>query len=270
MDNDYKNFAMFKKNYDEQIEKIQRKMDYFCYRNQNILNDDKFLEDMFLESILVDVRALLMENKRHKKNYTIQNNFSVNADNNEDSIYLKVINEIDSFVTESKLSDNETTFYEAVKFYTDKFIAHRDNITQEDVDKRAKIKADFVDDDGFSLVFTVRSIIEYAQSIERDIQIATLEEFTRVPEGIELEPMCDKESNYNQRDTQVDDMLVEEILSKADKDIDFLIGFDVRGITRSKFSDKELRKEIIKFISGMNDFDKIKYIIKVKETPNKV
>ena len=69
----FEDCTRFRHKYFEQIEKLERKIQYFLFRSRNFIKEDSFLEDMFLESILVDVRALLMENERYKKNYTIQN-----------------------------------------------------------------------------------------------------------------------------------------------------------------------------------------------------
>ena len=71
----FEDFTRFRHKYFEQIEKIERKIQYFIFRSRNFIKKDPFLEDVFLESILVDVRAILMENERYKKNYTMQNSF---------------------------------------------------------------------------------------------------------------------------------------------------------------------------------------------------
>ncbi|TCU66914.1 hypothetical protein EV204_11324 [Tissierella praeacuta] len=108
---DFNEFCRYREQYNNQIIKIQRKMDYFLFRDKNFIKDDIFLEDMFLESILVDVRALLMENARYKKNYTLQNSFRINSDNEKD-INFKIECEIDNLLKDTYLPDGETSFFE--------------------------------------------------------------------------------------------------------------------------------------------------------------
>lgn len=137
----FEGFTRFRQKYFEQIEKLERKIQYFLFRSQNFIKEDSFLEDMFLESILVDVRALLMENERYKKNYTMQNSFRIYSSDDENDFFSKIASEIDQYVKVTMLPDGQTSFYESVKFYTDKYIAHRDSTTPDDDEKRAELKS---------------------------------------------------------------------------------------------------------------------------------
>ena len=261
---EYNEFCRFREKYKNQIMKIQRKMDYFLFREKNFIKDDVFLEDLFLESILVDIRALLMENTRYKKNYTLQNNFKINSLNEED-INFKVANEIDKFLNDTLLPDREISFFDAVKFYTDKYIAHSDNTSIADDEKKARIKEYFLSNEEFGLVFTVKAIIEYAKDIERKIQFKTFEELTKMPESVELEDINIIEPPYSldiDIDSNIDiyPELIDEILRKSSKDIAYLIGFDVRGL--------RIHDVNTKFVTSISDIDLMEFIIRVKETPD--
>lgn len=270
---DFDEFCRYREQYNNQIIKIQRKMDYFLFRDKNFIKEDTFLEDMFLESILVDVRALLMENARYKKNYTLQNSFRLNSDNEKD-INFKIACEIDNLLNDTYLPDGETSFFEAVKFYTDKYIAHRDNTSTDDDEKKIRIKSAFLNNEEFGLVFTVKAIIEIAKDMEQKIQIAVLEELTKCPEGFELldvnavEPLysLDREIDI---DRDINPKLIDEILKKAPKDIAYLIGFDVRGLKIDDVNSPETRAAVSNYVKGIsNSRERLEFICKVKETPN--
>lgn len=270
---DFDEFCRYREQYNNQIIKIQRKMDYFLFRDKNFIKEDTFLEDMFLESILVDVRALLMENARYKKNYTLQNSFRLNSDNEKD-INFKIACEIDNLLNDTYLPDGETSFFEAVKFYTDKYIAHRDNTSTDDDEKKIRIKSAFLNNEEFGLVFTVKAIIEIAKDMEQKIQIAVLEELTKCPEGFELldvnavEPLysLDREIDI---DRDINPKLIDEILKKAPKDIAYLIGFDVRGLKIDDVNSPETRAAVSNYVKGISNIrERLEFICKVKETPN--
>ena len=269
---EFDEFCRFQKKYKNQIMKIQRKMDYFLFREQNFIKEDRFLEDLFLESILVDVRALLMENARYKNNYTLQNTFKINSSNEED-IRFKVASGIDDLLKEMLLPDGQTSFFEAVKFYTDKYIAHRDNTTIGDDEKKEKIKEYFLNNKEFGLVFTVKAIIEYAKDTEREINLAVLGELTKMPENSELENEDIREPVHSldrdiDKKRDIDPKLINEILRKSPRDIAYLINFDVRGLKINDANSIETKEAVSKFVAGIEDEDVMEFIIKVKETPN--
>lgn len=270
---DFDEFCRYREQYNSQIIKIQRKMDYFLFRDKNFIKDDIFLEDMFLESILVDVRALLMENARYKKNYTLQNSFRLNSDNEKD-INFKIACEIDNLLNDTYLPDGETSFFEAVKFYTDKYIAHRDNTSIDDDEKKIRIKSAFLNNEEFGLVFTVKAIIEIAKDMEQKLQIAVLEELTKCPEGFELLDVNAKEPLYSldrevDIDRDINPKLIDEILKKAPKDIAYLIGFDVRGLKIDDVNSSETRAAVSNYVKDIsNSRELLEFICKVKETPN--
>lgn len=270
---DFDEFCRYREQYNSQIIKIQRKMDYFLFRDKNFIKDDIFLEDMFLESILVDIRALLMENARYKKNYTLQNSFRLNSDNEKD-INFKIACEIDNLLNDTYLPDGETSFFEAVKFYTDKYIAHRDNTSIDDDEKKIRIKSAFLNNEEFGLVFTVKAIIEIAKDMEQKLQIAVLEELTKCPEGFELLDVNAKEPLYSldrevDIDRDINPKLIDEILKKAPKDIAYLIGFDVRGLKIDDVNSSETRAAVSNYVKDIsNSRELLEFICKVKETPN--
>lgn len=263
----FEDFTRFRHKYFEQIEKIERKMQYFIFRSRNFIKEDSFLEDMFLESILVDVRAILMENERYKKNYTMQNSFKINSLGDGSDIFLEFADAIDEYVKKTVLPDGQTSFYEAVKFYTDKYIVHRDNTTPDDDRKCAKIKSYFLDDQIFSLAYTVQAIIENAEKFEDEIILRGFESLTKGLDGVELEKT--KEDRNSVQD-ELETKLIEEILKKSPKNIAYLIGLDVQGLQVSDFKPSELKQMILDYIRKLNSKKRLKFIIKVKKLPNKL
>lgn len=263
----FEDFTRFRHKYFEQIEKIERKIQYFIFRSGNFVKEDPFLEDVLLESILVDVRAILMENERYKKNYTMQNSFKINSLGDESDVFSKFASEIDEYVKNTVLPDGQTSFYEAVKFYTDKYIAHRDSTTPDDDRKCAKIKSYFLDDQNFSLAYTVQAIIETAEKFEEEIMLRGLESLTKGSDGAELEKT--KEDRNSVQD-ELETKLIEEILKKSPKNIAYLIGLDVRGLQVSDFKPAELKQMILDYIRKLNSTKRLKFIIKVKKLPNKL
>lgn len=267
-------FTRFRHKYFEQIEKLERKIQYFLFRSQNFIKEDSFLEDMFLESILVDVRALLMENERYKKNYTMQNAFRINSSDDVNDIFSKIASEIDKYVKVTMLPDGQTNFYESVKFYTDKYIAHRDSTTPDDDKKCAELKSYFLDDQNFSLALTVQALIKITEEFEEELKYGALEALTKVPNEVELENPNFVESNYpldekcSSVQNGLETKLIEEILKKSPKDIAYLIGLDVRGIQVSDVEPAKLKQMILEYIRNLNDTRKLKFIIKVKSIPN--
>lgn len=266
-------FTRFRQKYFEQIEKLERKIQYFLFRSQNFIKEDSFLEDMFLESILVDVRALLMENERYKKNYTMQNSFRIHSSDDENDFFSKIASEIDQYVKVTMLPDGQTNFYEAVKFYTDKYIAHRDSTTPDDDERRAELKSYFLDDQNFSLALTVQALIEITEEFKEELQYGALEALTKAPNEVELESPNFAESNdpldeecglvHNGLET----MLIEEVLKKSPKDIAYLIGLDVRGIQASDMEPEKLKQMILEYIRNLNGTRKREFVIKVKSIP---
>lgn len=265
----FEGFTRFRHKYFEQIEKLERKIQYFLFRSQNFIKEDSFLEDMFLESILVDVRALLMENERYKKNYTMQNSFRIYSSDDENDFFSKIASEIDQYVKVTMLPDGQTNFYESVKFYTDKYIAHRDSTTPDDDEKRAKLKSYFLDDQNFSLALTVQALIEITEEFKEELQCGALEALTKVPNEVELESPIFAESNdpldeecgsvHNGLETR----LIEEVLKKSPKDIAYLIGLDVRGIQASDIEPEKLKQMILEYIRNLNGTRKREFMIKV-------
>lgn len=265
----FEGFTRFRQKYFEQIEKLERKIQYFLFRSQNFIKEDSFLEDMFLESILVDVRALLMENERYKKNYTMQNSFRIYSSDDENDFFSKIASEIDQYVKVTMLPDGQTNFCESVKFYTDKYIAHRDSTTPDDDEKRAELKSYFLDDQNFSLALTVQALIEITEEFKEELQCGALEALTKVPNEVELESPIFAESNdpldeecgsvHNGLETR----LIEEVLKKSPKDIAYLIGLDVRGIQASDIEPEKLKQMILEYIRNLNGTRKREFMIKV-------
>lgn len=263
----FEDFTRFRHKYFEQIEKIERKIQYFIFRSRNFIKKDPFLEDVFLESILVDVRAILMENERYKKNYTMQNSFKINSLGDGSDAISKFASEIDEYMKKTVLPDGQTSFYKAVKFYTDKYIAHRDSTTPDDDRKCAKIKSYFLDDQNFSLAYTVQAIIETAEKFEEEIILRSLESLTNGLDVVELEKT---KEDCNSVQDEFETKLTEEILKKSPENIAYLIGLDVQGLQVSDFKPTELKQMILDYIRKLNRTKRSKFIIKVKNLPNKL
>lgn len=270
----FEDFTRFRHKYFEQIEKLERKIQYFLFRRYNFIKEDPFLENMFLESILVDVRALLMENERYKKNFTMQNSFKINSLGDGNDIFYKIANEIDVYVKNTMLPDGQTNFYDAVKFYTDKYIAHRDWTTSDDDNKCIEIKSYFLDDQNFGLALTVQALIEVTEEYNELITFKTCEALTKAPDQVELDTPNFADSSGSPEDdsisckNELEILLMEEILKKSPTDIAYLIGLDVRGIQVSDVEPGKLKQMILDYIKKLSHTKKMKFILKVKDIPN--
>lgn len=79
----------------------------------------------YYDVVLTQMRALFIENKREKDNYTVQN-FLIQIGIEE---YAE---KIDNYLSETMLS-NELSLRDGIKLSVDKFIVRNDNVTDKEV-----------------------------------------------------------------------------------------------------------------------------------------
>ena len=176
MENTVQEFSWNNEQYESQIEQLEHKIEYLKNRNINILADDSFLLDVFLESVLIDIRAIMLESKRYKNNYTVQNSLK-RGNENENSILCKNSQSIDDFFMQTKISISDMTLFDAIKFYTDKRIAHKDSISKEDFEKMKKLKEYFITGE-YCVMDIVELILDYTKRCKYSVMIASLNWFT--------------------------------------------------------------------------------------------
>lgn len=170
MFNDFEDFKKFKARYRESIYYLKIKLYYL----RNL--EDGNLQTIFLESILVDLRAWLLEKKFRKKNITFQNefnNFSFEYVTKQINEYLKI--EIDV----EPLSDYKISIEEAIKFYVDKFIAHHDFVDESDFIKKEELKKLFLSNTHFNIVNITQNLLDYIDNTRDQIIVKGLECLTR-------------------------------------------------------------------------------------------
>lgn len=132
-------YLKYKKRYSEFIINLNKKIDYLNRQN------DLFLKNLFLDSILVDVRAMLTENSKYKNNFTIQNDFRrfnklpdgyIPKNDNLEQIALQIDTYLETEIYGKELITQKISIREAIKFYVDKFIAHHDFVSDGDWEKK--------------------------------------------------------------------------------------------------------------------------------------
>ena len=102
------------------------------------------------------------------------------------SIYTKndnleiVAQKIDDYL--DNIIIEEISIREAVRFYTDKYIAHHDFTTEQEDEKRQKILDVLLNDDNFHICMIAENILSYAEETEEELICATLEALTAMPD----------------------------------------------------------------------------------------
>lgn len=179
--NTVEEYSKYKERYDEFITSLKEKINYLNVQN------DLFLKNIFLESILVDVRAMLTESVKYKNNFTIQNDFRrfnkiPDGYKSRNDNLEQIASEIDKYLETEILGEGlmmqNISIREAIKFYVDKFIAHRDFISDEEWIKKEKLKKIFLESPIFSITIIVKTILNYVEDSQERLIIATLESLT--------------------------------------------------------------------------------------------
>jgi len=94
-----------------------------------------------------------------------------------------------------------------------------------------------------------------------------LESLTNGLDVVELEKT---KEDCNSVQDELETKLTEEILKKSPENIAYLIGLDVQGLQVSDFKPTELKQMILDYIRKLNRTKRTKFIIKVKNLPNKL
>ncbi|MDC9580431.1 hypothetical protein PSI15_02400 [Xenorhabdus sp. PR6a] len=128
-------------NFSSEFVKLIEKCEKLLELNSNGTLSPNIILDALIDSIYSDCRGLFCENEKNSKNYTLQNCLKIANINN-------AVIQINEIIDKKEFSDEVVrnySFREWVKFVTDKSIAHKDNLTE---DQRQKInyKCKFLND----------------------------------------------------------------------------------------------------------------------------
>ena len=133
----------------------------------------------YFDIILIQIRAMCIENETKKNNHTLQNFFRING-------YEKFATEIIEYFNQVMLDGSlkELTLRETIKTTTDRFIAHYDTITgssTDDLDFEFDSKRTFYRficekelsrQDGFLNIFDIFSYLESrVEVVQKDMKI---------------------------------------------------------------------------------------------------
>lgn len=259
MDETFKEFTWYSQQYEIQIDNLEHKIEYLKYRNCNLLCDDTFMIDVFLDSVLVDVRAIMVESKQYKKNYTVQNSLKRGC-TDDASVLFEIANSIDEFLNKTEIEVDNMTLYNAIKFYTDKFIAHRDSITKMDYVKKKELRRYFLSGE-WSVINIVEQIMMYTKKCKYEVMVASLCLLT----GGELEQ---NKSEVDDRNVKLERLMYDNLMKCTSKKIDQILHLKARGIIISEDSkDNEKVKNVFyEKLDGMNRHEILNFVVKIKES----
>lgn len=122
---------------------------------------------------------------------------------------LKIIaKNIDDYLNNELFGD--VSIREAIKFYTDKYIAHHDFTTEEEDEKKRKILDVFLNSEKFHICMITERILSYSEETEQELICATLEALTSIPDDVVLTaPVFDdvetKEKNGERTNSKTED-----------------------------------------------------------------
>ena len=131
------------------LEDLQEKI----IKLKSIGNSDKFVLDIITSSILVDTRALFLENERYKRNATLQNIYRARGMNDK-------ADDIDRVFNEKKFC--ELSLRDVVKQWVDQRIVHIDWLWREEEDEASnKINALFSESESNLQTILLKIIEDY-------------------------------------------------------------------------------------------------------------
>ncbi len=254
MENTVEEYSWNNEQYERQIDQLEHKIEYLKNRNVNILADDSFLLDVFIESILIDIRAVMLESKRYKNNYTVQNSLKRGSEN-KNSILYKISQSIDDFFMQTKVNDSNMSLFEAIKFYTDKRIAHRDSISKEEFEKMKELKQYFVTGE-YCIVDIVEQILDYTKKCKYSVMVASLNWLTGGDGIIDFD-------EQEERDYTLENAVFEQLIKCNFDQIDSILYLRAKGIKCK--SNEIIRKVFDDKVAFMNTIERSKLLIRIKE-----
>lgn len=258
MENTVEEYSWNNEQYEMQIEQLEHKIEYLKNRNVNVLTEDKFLLDIFIESILIDIRAIMLESKRYKNNYTVQNSLK-RGNEDENNILCKISQCIDDFFMQTKIDNFDMTLFEAIKFYTDKRIAHRDSISKEEFKKMKDLKKYFITGE-YSVINIVEIILEYTKKCKYCVTIASLNLLTGGDGTIDF-------GEQEERDYPLEEAMFKLLIECSFDQIDSILYLRAKGI---KYKNNEMiRKAFEEKVTFMNTMERSKLLIRIKELEKK-
>lgn len=117
------NYSLLANRFHEKFSSLRKKVHRVLDNDPSSMLDDAY--EVYVNSILVDCRAIFIENKRYKKNCTIQNYYR--ATNNPE-----FATSIDELFDRKIL--NDISLKKVIKSWVDKNIVHFDFISNEEED----------------------------------------------------------------------------------------------------------------------------------------
>ncbi|WP_336046157.1 hypothetical protein [Solibacillus ferritrahens] len=165
-------FSEYNKIFNEKKAFLKAKIEKF-----KSLKPGSFEYSCYMDLILVDVRAMLLENDRYAKNYTIQNHFRRFTEKGKQSLLNKVADNIDEYLKIELIEG--LSIKESIKFYVDKFLVHFDDVNSHDFDKKEEIIQSLINNEVYNLQAIVENVLEYADSAQSIIIEQTLYNLTK-------------------------------------------------------------------------------------------
>lgn len=262
--NELKKFSWFTERYDEYVHKLEYKIEYLRYREYNILCQDETLTTMFLESILLDVRALMLENKGYRTNYTTQHALQ-RGTTDENNMLAVMAKKIDDFFESTEIQledDNVETLYNAIKFCADKFIAHHDGISEDDL-KKYKFLCNYFLEGEMTIIDIVDTILGYVAECSQYAIDSSLFWLTRTSET----DMPEDDEEVSEIDKELSDKLFTLLQTCPITEIDKILHLKARGIILNEQfkQNPKLRRIYDEYISKLTSINRMKMIVKIKE-----
>lgn len=253
-------FSWYNEQYERQIEQLEHKIEYIKNQSLNVFSEDSFLLDVFIDSVLVDIRALMLESKRYKKNYTVQNSIKIGSkDEDKSNILYKISQSIDDFFVKTRIDIFDMNLFDSIKFYTDKFIAHKDSISKENFEKMKKLKQYFIMGE-YSIINIVKGVLDYTRKCKYSVIVTSLNYLTEGEDTINFD-------EQEERDYLLEKEMFELLVKYSFDQIDSILYLRAKGI---KDKNKEvIRKIFEEKISLMNTIERSNLLIKIKKLENK-
>lgn len=114
-------------NFSLEFVKLIDKLEKLIELNRQEITSTDIMLNALIDSIYSDCRGLFCERTNNSKNYTLQNCLRIANE-------INAVNRINKLIDQKEFSDDivrNYSFREWIKFVTDKAIAHKDNLTED-------------------------------------------------------------------------------------------------------------------------------------------
>ena len=172
---------------------------------------------------------------------------------------------IDEFFenTEVQLeNDNVETLYKAIKFCADKFIAHHDSISEDDLKKYKHLCTYFLEGE-MTIIDIVDTILGYVAECSQYAINSSIFCLTRTSET----DMLEDDEEASEIDKELSDTVFTLLQTCPITEIDKILHLKAKGITLNEQFKQEpaLRTIYDKYISNLTHINRLKIIAKIKE-----